>query len=354
MSNASGNDTKVTFPNATALNYTLSWSVLGVFQTTNICASFIGNVFIFCLLVSNRQLRTPFNLFILSLACANIVIIFMEIMDALHTLADGNWTVGEAACTCYIYVSFGESGVVFHQHALIAVNRMWAVVHPMSYRSWHTKRLARGLITGVWAFALVFWLPYVIMDLLFFRLTIQENGQQCQTNGNAQFTYSVIGQVIFYLLPVFVQMMVFPVVYCTQLSRTLPRKVTPTHPQRQRPIHLPEEAANIPSNSITAGSRNNPNNLPGVANIRKSDSSGLGLLAILSLCAIVSWLPSTVTYFLMSLNPDIPIPDHAFDVFEALLVIQTTADPIIFLLSLNNLREEVRRLGTRVFSRFQT
>ncbi|OWA52643.1 hypothetical protein BV898_17090 [Hypsibius exemplaris] len=68
-----------------------------------------------------------------------------------------------------MYVYWVESSVIYCHRVLIAVSRMWAVIHPISYPNRHSKRLARGLFIGVWvgvhAFMLPFWTRCTTDDL---------------------------------------------------------------------------------------------------------------------------------------------------------------------------------------------
>ncbi|OWA52629.1 hypothetical protein BV898_17077 [Hypsibius exemplaris] len=293
MYNTSNNDPTVTFSNDTSQNYILHWSAIGIFQTSTVGASLLGNGVLLLLLLSNHQLRTPFNSYVIGLACANFIYNTAGILKAWHTLT-GIWTVGEVICTYYLYVVWVECNVVYYQHVLIAVTRMWAIIGPISYRDRHTKRLARGLIIGVWVFPHVFMLPFLIRDELFFRRTIQENGQQCQANVEKQVNYSVAGQVILSLLPTLAHVMVVPIVYFTNKIRVMNRAaVAPSSQHTQR--------SNLPPNQLPSSKRSS-DILQRCLNTRPAPSgastSGLIFLGILSLCALASWLPLNMCNYL--------------------------------------------------------
>ncbi|OQV13752.1 hypothetical protein BV898_11973 [Hypsibius exemplaris] len=73
-----------------------------------------------------------------------------NILYALRTLTGAIETFGETTCTYYLHVFWVECCVIYGQHAVIALSRMWAITHPISYRNRHTRPLALTLIIGVW------------------------------------------------------------------------------------------------------------------------------------------------------------------------------------------------------------
>ncbi|OQV19461.1 hypothetical protein BV898_06452 [Hypsibius exemplaris] len=79
----------------------------------------------------------------------------------------------------------------------------------------------------------------------------------------------------------------------------------------------------------------------------RRNRSGLILLAIMSLCALASWAPINGAGFVITFILDYSPSDYMYEVFEAMVNIQMSADPVIFLLALGNLRNSVRRLPSR-------
>ncbi|OQV17303.1 hypothetical protein BV898_08553 [Hypsibius exemplaris] len=354
------NGTNVTFANATThQQYALNWSPIALFNIGNACASFLGNCFLLGLLLSDRELRTPFNIHIIGLACANIINSTGSFLFSWATLfVEAAWTFGEAACSYYLYVYWIEASVVIYQHLLIAVTRLWAVLRPISYRERYTKRLARGLILGIWVWVHAIMLPFLIRDGLYFRRTIRENLQRCRANEAAQWTYNVVGQVIVYLLPIFLQIIIFPAVYLARLAKARRRTVAPSNQEHQRSYR--QASSQRGTSGTTLPPESQPNNRPDSASdarrvpATRRPAPGLTFLAIWSLCALVSWVPVNVVIFLLTVHPSLPLPGGGralFVVFATLVAVQTTIDPIIFLLSVRNLREAARRLATRVFCR---
>ncbi|OQV13765.1 hypothetical protein BV898_11985 [Hypsibius exemplaris] len=356
MSNASGNATAVTFANNTLQRAVPTWTTIGILNTANVFASLFGNTFLLVLLLSSRELRTPFNIHIIDLAAANLLASTASFLYSWSTLFGTVWTYGEFACTYYQYIYWVECSVAYYQHLLIALIRLWSVTHPHSYRVRHTKRLALGLIIGIWAGTHAFMLPFVIRDGLYFRRTLRENNYRCRANEHAQWTYNVVAQVVMYLLPIALQIMVFPALFVKQKRKLRNRSVLPSSQGNRisniplnAPVSLPGTSGALP---LDSSNRLSPSGAGKVARIKRP-TSGIVFLAIWSLCALVSWLPINLGVFMTTLNPAVPVPVRAWQVFGALVVIRTTIDPIIFLLSVRNLREAVHRLGNRIAGHFR-
>ena len=95
-------------------------------------------------------------------------------------------------------------------HMLIAINRMWAVSFPISYRSMHSTRTAVALCIVVWLYVHVGVGPPVIIDALYFHLPEETFG--CLVNAPEQTTWEIVIEVI-YWLPQIVMLSAFPVTW---------------------------------------------------------------------------------------------------------------------------------------------
>ena len=99
---------------------------------------------------------------------------------------------------------------------LIAINRIWAVCHPISYRDIHSVRTAVALCIGMWVVVHVAVGPPVIIDTLYHRLSVEENG--CMLNGPQQMAWEIVIEVI-YWLPQCVMLTALPITFCEKRIR---------------------------------------------------------------------------------------------------------------------------------------
>ncbi|OWA54905.1 hypothetical protein BV898_19296 [Hypsibius exemplaris] len=117
----------LTLTNNSSLNVTLHWTPTAIFDTIFVCTGFLGNAILLLLLASDCQLCTPFNMHVMSQACANLVDLPAIPFDLRTAMADGVWTAGEVSCSAYPYFVWVAS-VFFTKKARMRNNR--AVVVP--------------------------------------------------------------------------------------------------------------------------------------------------------------------------------------------------------------------------------
>ena len=114
-------------------------------------------------------------------------------------------------------------------HILIAVNRTWAVLHPISYRSIHSKRVAVLLCAGMWCYIHVVLLPGIIRDALYFRMDMASNS--CYLDSAAQRSWAIAVQVVIFNNPQLIMLTSLSIVVIMRYIRAgkkLSRRVEPT------------------------------------------------------------------------------------------------------------------------------
>src|SRR5207253_5010138 len=95
-------------------------------------------------------------------------------MDLIASLHAGRWLLGNQACTLYRYVIFIVEAGMFHAHALIALNRTWALVRPHSYRTIHSTRTAMGFCAAVWVYLHLTMVPEFVIETVNYRLPVEK------------------------------------------------------------------------------------------------------------------------------------------------------------------------------------
>ncbi|XP_059044426.1 alpha-2B adrenergic receptor [Mustela lutreola] len=121
-----------------------------------------GNALVILAVLTSRALRAPQNLFLVSLAAADILVATLIIPFSLANELLGYWYFRRTWCEVYLAldVLFCTSSIV-HLCA-ISLDRYWAVSRALEYNSKRTPRRIKCIILTVWLIAAVISLPPLI------------------------------------------------------------------------------------------------------------------------------------------------------------------------------------------------
>lgn len=131
--------------------------------TVIILVTIVGNVLVVVAVFTSRALRAPQNLFLVSLASADILVATLVIPFSLANEIMGYWFFGSTWCAFYLAldVLFCTSSIV-HLCA-ISLDRYWSVTKAVSYNLKRTPRRIKSMIAVVWVISAVISFPPLIM-----------------------------------------------------------------------------------------------------------------------------------------------------------------------------------------------
>ncbi|XP_055340592.1 5-hydroxytryptamine receptor 1B-like [Paramacrobiotus metropolitanus] len=124
---------------------------------------------------------TPFSVYLIVLFITNAL--YSAVCPPLEIARDlyGGWWMGHWVCNFYNYFEFVISLGPLMLHALIAVSRIWAVAHPLSYKCRHTYKMA-FLLSGLgFCYAHLVDVPGYALDMLYYHIPEKEFGCQMHT-----------------------------------------------------------------------------------------------------------------------------------------------------------------------------
>jgi hypothetical protein len=349
-------DTNVTFHNISSLvkktQLTSKWTIAPIFSLITLVLGFFGNGSLLIAFAKDPSLRTPFSIYLINLLIANLICIILEYpLDIVANLYSG-WFLGEKACTAYLYGSFVIQAAVFNAHQLIALNRMWAAVHPISYRTRHSVRTAVLLCLVMWVYVHLAIVPEWIEDAINSRLPVESHG--CLLNKAAQPVSGLTTQLLIYDLPLAVMLMAFPVIYFSRVIRRRSMRrnnaIVPTVASQSHEVSKPgstmrsrvgalagaQQQGASGSNAVAPASNT-------IAPVKKVKTShGYLVLALLTISVSICWTPSLVFYTVLTFI-DIFDPTY-YIVVTILFSCQTMLDPLLFTMALPSLRESLSHL----------
>ncbi|TEA38380.1 hypothetical protein DBR06_SOUSAS110254, partial [Sousa chinensis] len=121
-----------------------------------------GNVLVIIAVFTSRALKAPQNLFLVSLASADILVATLVIPFSLANEVMGYWYFGKAWCETYLAldVLFCTSSIV-HLCA-ISLDRYWSITQAIEYNLKRTPRRIKAIIVTVWVISAVISFPPLI------------------------------------------------------------------------------------------------------------------------------------------------------------------------------------------------
>ena len=102
----------------------------------------------------SRQLHTPTNLLLLSLAVSDFfvgLLMFVQI-----DLVDGCWFLGDLMCTVYQYAAYVIASSSVGNMVLVSVDRYVAICHPLHYSSEITRKRVQMCVCLCWICSVIF------------------------------------------------------------------------------------------------------------------------------------------------------------------------------------------------------
>uniref|UniRef100_A0A3P8SDU9 Alpha-2A adrenergic receptor n=1 Tax=Amphiprion percula TaxID=161767 RepID=A0A3P8SDU9_AMPPE len=171
-----------------------------------------GNVMVVIAVITSRALRAPQNLFLVSLACADILVATLVMPFSLANELMGYWYFGKVWCEIYLAldVLFCTSSIV-HLCA-ISLDRYWSVTQAIEYNLRRTPRRIKCTICLVWVLAAIISFPPLI------TMKKKEGSPECDINREKW--YIIFSSTASFFAPGFIMIMVYVRIYQIAKRRT--------------------------------------------------------------------------------------------------------------------------------------
>ncbi|XP_069488134.1 alpha-2C adrenergic receptor [Ambystoma mexicanum] len=175
----------------------------------------VGNVLVAIAVFTSRALKAPQNLFLVSLACADILVAALVMPFSLANELMGYWYFGSIWCDIYLAldVLFCTSSIV-HLCA-ISLDRYWSVTQAVEYNLKRTPRRIKGIIVTVWLISAVISFPPLISTN---RDPKDSTYPQCQLNDETWYILS--SSIASFFAPCVIMILVYIRIYQVAKLRT--------------------------------------------------------------------------------------------------------------------------------------
>jgi len=121
-----------------------------------------GNTATLYIVYKNRHLRTVPNLFIVSLAIADLGAALLSMPMFFSVLAISHWSFSDTVCQYHGFIAVMMAAASIQSLAWTSVNRYFRGVKPHKYRRYFTMKLTTIYIAAFWLFSAMATSPYLI------------------------------------------------------------------------------------------------------------------------------------------------------------------------------------------------
>ncbi|XP_019733012.1 alpha-2 adrenergic receptor-like [Hippocampus comes] len=175
----------------------------------------VGNVLVVIAVLTSRALKAPQNLFLVSLATADILVATLVMPFSLANELMGYWYFGKVWCGIYLAldVLFCTSSIV-HLCA-ISLDRYWSVTQAVEYNLKRTPKRVKGIILIVWLMSAFISSPPL--------LSVERNKDrsahpQCELNDDSW--YIIFSSIASFFAPCLIMILVYVRIYQVAKTRT--------------------------------------------------------------------------------------------------------------------------------------
>lgn len=210
----SDNGTNETLPGRAPYTIQISFP-LTVLVGILILLTVFGNVLVVIAVFTSRALKAPQNLFLVSLASADILVATLVMPFSLANELMGYWYFGKVWCEIYLALDVLFCTASIAHLCAISLDRYWSITQAIEYNLKRTPRRIKCIIVIVWVIAAVISFPPLItME----KESDKEEGPVCKINGDKW--YIISSSIGSFFLPCIIMVLVYVRIYQIAKKRT--------------------------------------------------------------------------------------------------------------------------------------
>ncbi|XP_059425723.1 alpha-2A adrenergic receptor-like [Carassius carassius] len=170
-----------------------------------------GNVLVIIAVFTSRALRAPQNLFLVSMASADILVATLVMPFSLANELMGCWAFGPVWCEIYLALDVLFCTASITHLCAISLDRYWSITQAIEYNLKRTPQRIKCIIFIVWIIAAVISFPPLITMK-------KEEGATCKINEEKW--YIVSSSIGSFFVPCIIMVLVYIRIYQIAKKRT--------------------------------------------------------------------------------------------------------------------------------------
>ncbi|XP_069165093.1 LOW QUALITY PROTEIN: thyrotropin-releasing hormone receptor [Procambarus clarkii] len=225
--------------------YSYVYRIIGtLFQGIIFIIGVIGNVMVVIVVARNKNMATPTNCYLVSLAIADCAVLIAAVPQEIvsYYLIGNHWIWGHVGCAIMIFLQ--NLGINASSLSLTAftVERYIAICHPMKAQTVCTVERAKKITLVVWVFAVCYCSPWLYLTTVVpLAYAVDYPTQECtfKLSRDQYFLYYFLDIIVFYVVPLLLSCVLYSLIARILFTSQVPKNPTVNGHHNKKRVNSP-------------------------------------------------------------------------------------------------------------------